>query len=153
MQIPANPPDSPRPALLGWRAVALVYDFFPAMALWFVVAIAFTAVHGDSVRGGWLGWFEFACLYGLTGLYATASWRRGGQTIGMKPWHLYVDAMQGGQAPLRRLWVRYLLGSVSLVCAGAGFWWALFDRDRLTWHDRASQTRLLRDTTRDGAKA
>jgi len=27
---------------------------------------------------------------------------------------------------------------------GAGFWWALVDRQRLTWHDRASGTRLLR---------
>jgi uncharacterized RDD family membrane protein YckC len=137
---------------LGWRVLALVYDFFPALALWFVVAVTFTALHGDSIRGGWLGLVEFACLYALTGLYATASWRRGGQTIGMKPWHLYVDAADCGRASLRHLWLRYLVGSVSLLCAGAGFWWALFDRDKLTWHDRISGTRLIRDPARDGAR-
>ena len=144
---------TPAPSLLPWRALALVYDFFPALALWFVVAVVFTALHGDSVRGGVLGLAEFVILYGLTGLYATASWRRGGQTIGMKPWHLYVDAASGGRATLKQLWLRYTVGSLSLLCAGAGFWWAFFDRDKLTWHDRLSHTRLVRDKTRDGALA
>ena len=29
--------------------------------------------------------------------------------------------------------------AVAAARAGAGFWWALFDRERLTWHDRASE--------------
>ena len=32
----------------------------------------------------------------------------------------------------------------TLLLAGAGFWWALFDRERLAWHDRASGTRMVR---------
>lgn len=141
-----------RPApLIAWRVVTLVYDFFPALALWFVIAVIFTAIHGDGVRGGWLGLLEFVCLYAVTGIYATASWRRGGQTIGMKPWHLYVDAIDGGRATLKQLWLRYVVGSLSLVCLGAGFWWAYFDRDSLTWHDRFSATRMHRDKTRDAA--
>ena len=31
---------------------------------------------------------------------------------------------------------------------GAGFWWAWFDRDRLTWHDRMSGTRMVREPKR-----
>ncbi|KAB7768043.1 RDD family protein, partial [Xanthomonas sp. LMG 12461] len=42
------------------------------------------------------------------------------------------------------LWRRYLVGTVSLLLGGLGFWWALFDRERLTWHDRASGTYLTR---------
>ncbi len=133
------------PALVGWRLLALTYDFFPVLALWFVTAGAFTLLHGDAVRGGWLGGVEFAALWAVSGLYATISWRRGGQTIGMRPWQMrVVDAGGAGNASSRKLWLRYAVGSASLLLAGAGFWWAWIDRDRLTWHDRASGTRMLR---------
>ena len=35
-------------------------------------------------------------------------------------------------------------GNLSLLAAGLGFWWAWFDRERLTWHDHASGTRVVR---------
>lgn len=133
------------PALVGWRLLALTYDFFPMLALWFLTAGAFTAVHGDAVRGGWLGGAEFVAMWVVAGLYATISWRRGGQTIGMRPWRMRVVAIRSGDdASLHCLWVRYAIGSVSLLLAGAGFWWGLIDRDHLTWHDRFSGTRMLR---------
>lgn len=133
------------PALVGWRLLALTYDFFPVLAMWFVTAGAFTLLHGDAVRGGWLGGVEFAALWAVSGLYATVSWRRGGQTIGMRPWQMgVVDVGDGGNASWRQLWLRYAAGSVSLLLAGAGFWWAWIDRDRLTWHDRVSGTRMRR---------
>ncbi len=141
-----QPTPSRTPALVGWRLLALTYDFFPVLALWFVTAGAFTAMHGDAVRGGWLGAVEFVALWAVAGLYATASWRRGGQTIGMRPWRMrVVDRREEGNASWRRLWLRYAIGSLSLLMAGAGFWWAWLDRDGLTWHDRMSGTRMLRD--------
>ena len=138
----------PRRALVGWRLLALAYDLFPAAALWFVVAAAFVAAHGDAVTGGALGQVEFVALWLVTGAYAVASWRRGGQTLGMRPWRLRVVARDGGAAPVRALAVRYAVGTVSLLCAGLGFWWAWVDRGRLAWHDRASGTRLVRDPAR-----
>ena len=132
------------PALVGWRLLALAYDAFPVLALWFVVAAGFTAAHGDAIRGGALGLLEFAALWLVSGLYATLSWRRGGRTIGMRPWRLRVVDPAGGAPGWRALWVRYAVGGVSLLLGGLGFWWAWVDRDRLTWHDRASRTRLLR---------
>ncbi|WP_103074320.1 RDD family protein [Solilutibacter silvestris] len=150
-----NAPDPlPRPrALLGWRLLCLTYDLFPALALWFLVIIVMLAINrGEAVQNGtWAGWLETLLMFAVTGVYATVSWRRGGQTIGMKPWRVYVDAVSGGPASLRALWLRYAVGCVSLGLAGIGFWWALFDRDRLTWHDRASGTRFVRDVQRDGA--
>lgn len=134
------------PALVGWRLLALTYDFFPVLALWFATAGLFTFAHGDAVRGGWLGVVEFAALWAVTGLYATASWRRGGQTIGMRPWRMRVVSDVGGATGWARLWLRYAVGSASLLLAGAGFWWAWIDRAGLTWHDRASGTRMLRET-------
>lgn len=146
-------PDRPR-ALIGWRLLALLYDAFPLLALWFVAAAVFTAVHGDAVRGGWLGGLEFAVFWLIAALYAVLSWRRGGQTIGMRAWRLRVTAVDGTRPTLRGLWLRFFVGLLSLAAAGLGFWWAWLDRDRLTWHDRASGTRLRRIVKpgrRDGA--
>ena len=44
---------------------------------------------------------------------------------------------------VRYLSARYALGTLSLLCGGLGFWWALLDREGLTWHDRLSNTRLV----------
>lgn len=131
-------------ALIGWRWLALVYDFFPALGLWFAVSTAFTLAHGDAIRGGALGLLEFVALLAVTAAYAMASWRRGGQTIGMRPWRLVVTAADGGRPSWRALALRFGVGAASLLLGGLGFWWAWFDRDRLTWHDRASGTRMHR---------
>ena len=117
-----------------------------AMALWFVVGAISLQLHGgEPVRADTLaGWLELVALWAVSGAYAIASWRRGGQTLGMRPWRLKVEARDGGVASWRALSIRYAVGTASLLLAGLGFWWAWIDRDRLTWHDRASGTRLVR---------
>ncbi len=146
---------SPAPPLVHWRLVALLYDFFPVLGIWFVVVVAAVTLNGgEAIQSNtWAGFLELAALIAATGLYATLSWRRGGQTIGMKPWRLYVVLPDGDIAPLKRLWLRYLVGMASFFCAGLGFWWAFFDKERLTWHDRASGTRMIRDFERDALLA
>ncbi len=38
---------------------------------------------------------------------------------------------------------RFIVAIISWLPAGLGFWWQLWDRDKLTWHDRVSGTRLV----------
>jgi uncharacterized RDD family membrane protein YckC len=138
--------------LLGWRLLALAYDLFPALALWMLAAAAFTFGFYEAGHAARENIAPFSPLqlalwllcWLLTGAYAVLSWHRGGQTLGMRPWRLRVVAVDGGDASWRALLGRYAIGTLSLLLAGAGFWWAWIDRDRLTWHDRASGTRLLR---------
>jgi uncharacterized RDD family membrane protein YckC len=143
-----QPPSSKASPLIGWRMLALTYDFFPAFGLWFLVAVGFVAAIRGAVLGGGLGLMEFAAMWSVTGLYAVLSWRRGGATIGMRPWRLRIIGADGGNAPVSALLRRYAVGTVSLLAVGAGFWWAWIDRDRLTWHDRASGTRMIREPKR-----
>lgn len=139
-------------ALVGRRLLALVYDALPVLALWMLVGAAFTlgyVLAGHPVRQNIrpfsaLQWIEWLCCWLVTGAYAVWSWRRGGQTLGMRPWRLRVQAAGGGPPGVRQAWIRYAVGTLSLLAGGLGFWWAWFDRDRLAWHDRASRTRLLR---------
>ena len=141
-------PAPPRPgALLGWRTMALLYDLFPALGLWFAVGVIAVLlnggepVYGDTVAG----WLELLALWLVTGAYATVSWRRGGQTLGMRAWRLRLVAADGGVPDWRALLVRYAVGTLSLLAVGAGFWWGWIDRERLTWHDRVSATRVVRE--------
>lgn len=137
----------PRPAaLVGSRMLALLYDLFPALGLWFAVgALAVQLNGGEPIYGDTVaGWLEMLALWLVTGAYATISWRRGGQTLGMRAWRLRLVAADGGVPAWRALLVRYAVGTLSLLAAGLGFWWAWIDRDRLSWHDRASGTRLTR---------
>ena len=151
----ANTHDARASPLVGWRLLSLLYDFFPMLGIWFIVVVAaLTLNRGDAIQSNTLaGALELIALLAATGVYATTSWRRGGQTIGMKPWRLYVTDVDGARAPLARLWLRYAAGIVSLLCAGLGFWWAWLDRDGLTLHDRISGTRMIRDVQRDGLEA
>ncbi|HEY0334169.1 MAG TPA: RDD family protein [Stenotrophomonas sp.] len=144
--------DDPPRRLLLWRWLAMFYDFWPVLALWMVVSTIFTvgyqlAGHADRQNiapFSALQWLLWACCWVVAGIYATTSWRRGGQTLGMRPWRLHLQTVEGGPLGYAALWRRYCVGTLSLLLGGAGFWWAWVDRDRLTWHDRASGTRLVR---------
>jgi uncharacterized RDD family membrane protein YckC len=45
--------------------------------------------------------------------------------------------------------LRFFLALLGLLLAGAGFWWALVDRDRQFLHDRLAGTRLVRVPRKD----
>ncbi|WP_457318237.1 RDD family protein [Stenotrophomonas sp. P5_B8] len=149
--VPSATADRPATLLL-WRLLALLYDLFPALALWMLVGTVFTVAYtlsGHAERENIpafsaLQWLLWLCCWIVTGLYATLSWRRGGQTLGMRPWRLQVTTPAGTPPTRRQLWLRYSVGTVSLLLGGLGLWWTLIDRQRLSWHDRASGTRVRR---------
>ncbi len=150
----ASPEPSPTPAraLIGWRLLALLYDLWPVVALWMLASLVFTVaftVSGHASRENIapfsaLQWLLWLVCWLITAAYAMLSWHRGGQTLGMRPWRLKVTTANGDAPDLRALAIRYAVGSLSLLLGGLGFWWAWLDRDRLTWHDRASATRMVR---------
>ncbi|SDQ38239.1 Uncharacterized membrane protein YckC, RDD family [Pseudoxanthomonas sp. CF385] len=143
--------EKPR-ALIVWRLLSLLYDVWPVLAMWFVVAVPFVLVDvaaSGNVRHNvepfsLLAWLEWGSCWLVTGLYAVLSWRRGGQTLGMRPWRLKVVAADGTAPTLGALWRRFALATLSTLAGGLGFWWGWVDRDRLTFHDRFSGTRMIR---------
>ena len=144
----------PRPgAHIGRRLLAMVYDLLPVLALWFLCSAVFTVGYtlaGHAPRENiqpfsLLQWLLWLCCWLVTGAYATLSWHRGGQTLGLRPWRLRVVMADGGRPPWGALWRRYAVATLSLAAGGLGFWWAGLDRSRLTWHDRAAGTRMVHE--------
>jgi uncharacterized RDD family membrane protein YckC len=150
---PATLPETPLPsaqlAHLGWRSLAMLYDVFPALALWFAACYAIEMTHATQSMAALkpdpvVGYIELLLLWLIPGVYAVISWRRGGQTIGMRPWRLKVLAMDGRPAALPALCLRYVVATLSVLALGIGMLWSLFDEQRRCWHDMATGTRFVR---------
>lgn len=143
----ANPPAraDAEPAALIWRLLAMVYDTLPVVALWFLFSFVVVALRGAPIPPWSLAfWLQNVALLALTGAYAVGSWARGGQTLGMRPWRLRVVDASGCPATVPALLARYAGSLLSWAALGLGFLWSLVDRERCTWHDRLSGTRLIR---------
>lgn len=134
---------SARPARLGWRLLALIYDALPMIPLTMLTSAAFVWLHGGRTveDSPGLGLLQLITTWTLIGLYFVLSWRRGGQTMGMRPWRLKVLAADGRPASSRALWLRYLVASLT---PGLCLLWSLIDSERRGLHDLASGTVFVR---------
>jgi len=155
------------PATLPRRLLALFYD------LWAVIAIVATVGYlCQRATGGQLiataGHVETVWWYQpLQGLvlsaYFIASWLRGGQTLGMRPWRLRLVRSDGGPVRFAQAAIRLLAGAAPLLLlelarvlgTAASLWavlvawtiwfaWALTNPRRRTLHDVIAGTELIR---------
>jgi uncharacterized RDD family membrane protein YckC len=70
-------------------------------------------------------------------------WRKG-HTLGMQAWKLQLETEDGKPITLIQSVIRLLGASISIACLGAGYWWIWIDKDKLSWHDRLSKSRIVR---------
>jgi uncharacterized RDD family membrane protein YckC len=140
------PANAAAPAALQWRVAAIVYDAFPLLGIWFACGVLGVLLAGGRApEPGTPGaWIQFVLLLGATYAYFLLSWRRGGQTLGMRAWRLRLLDAQGKPADLRALNLRFGLALLSWLPAGLGYLWSLLDAERRTWHDLGSGTVLVR---------
>jgi uncharacterized RDD family membrane protein YckC len=131
----------PAPFLI--RIAAMVYELLLVTAVVFVASFLIIPVVGDLQAPWQRHLFQFYILAVLFA-YFSAFWLRSGQTLAMKTWRIRLISRDGARLTLKQAALRFVLALVGLALAGAGFWWALFDRDRQFLHDRIAGTRLVR---------
>ena len=127
------------------RLGAMLYDtllvlglLFGASGVWLFLSRMISG--NDTVEPGTLV-YQLYLLLVLYGFFV-GFWFRHGRTLGMQAWRLHLESNDGRKPTLTQCSVRFAVSIVSLLAFGLGFLWQLVDRDRLTWHDRASGTRL-----------
>lgn len=135
-----------KPAHLGWRLAAAIYDLFPLFAL--LMAAAAAAMAATRGQLDYHVWWYRLLLLGVIGGYYLLSWRYGGQTIGMRAWRLRIVGRDGAPPGWGAALLRLVVAPVSLLVLGIGFLHCLFERERRSWHDLASGTRMLREPKR-----
>ena len=69
-------------------------------------------------------------------------WTNGGQTLGLRSWKIKLCRLDGGDVTWRLAALRFIAACLSWLCFGMGFFWCLFDKKHLCWHDYLSNTRL-----------
>ena len=123
------------------RLASALYEALVVVALAFVATFPFLAFFGDSTHG-WRRTLLQGWVFSIVGAYFVWFWTHGGQTLPMKTWHLRLMRRDGAAVGMARAIHRYLLAVLGLAALGAGFAWALVDRDRLFLHDRLAGTVL-----------
>jgi uncharacterized RDD family membrane protein YckC len=138
-------PDStggmPTNASLARRFGAIIYDLLLLIALLMLGTLPFVAERGgESVDAGERAYQ--LVLFGITYLFFVGFWSFRGRTLGMQSWGLQLERMDGGKACTSALTIRFVAAILSWLPAGLGYWWQIWDKQNLTWHDHLSQTKL-----------
>ncbi|NKJ20955.1 RDD family protein [Dyella sp. SG609] len=164
---PSIPNPSLMPATLPRRLLALFYDLWAVIAILAMVGYACQRATGGQliataghVETAW--WYQ--PLQGLVlSAYFIASWLRGGQTLGMRPWRLRLVRVDGGRVRFAQALIRLLAGAAPLLLlelarvssTSVALWavliawviyfaWALTNARRRALHDVIAGTEVVR---------
>jgi uncharacterized RDD family membrane protein YckC len=129
-------------ATLGRRAFALVYEALLLTALVFAGSLPFVILTRDLSRNIERPLFQLYLVL-LMGLYFSWQWRHGGQTLALKTWRMRIVTREDAPLTWTRALRRYAVALPGALLFGAGFLWALVDRERLFLHDRLAGTRIV----------
>jgi len=137
-------PDSsyqPKPASLFRRLAALLYDSLLLLAVLFIAtAILLPLTGGEAFSHNPL---LTSYLLFISFFFYSWFWMHGGQTLGMRSWKLQLLNINPGPITLWQALLRFMVAIPSILLLGLGYLWMLVDRDKLTWHDRYSETRIV----------
>ncbi|SMN10883.1 FIG023103: Predicted transmembrane protein [uncultured Candidatus Thioglobus sp.] len=124
------------------RLGAITYDIFLAFSLaFFIIGVILIAFFEKEAQNNAL----IFIIYLLTSYFYFAwSWVKGGQTLGMKAWKFHVQQANGEHISHQQALIRFVLSIVSFSALGLGFIYQLFDKQNLAFHDKFSNTQLMR---------
>lgn len=125
---------------LARRLAALAYDALALLAALLLLTLVWTAF-GVGLGHRWYVFYRLSAA-ALVAAYFFWCWTHGGQTLGMRAWRIKLVSTRGAPFGWPAAATRAVAACLSLAAAGAGFWWALFDRHGDTWHDKLSDSRL-----------
>jgi uncharacterized RDD family membrane protein YckC len=128
------------PAGLPRRLAAMVYDGLVILAVWMLLGFVAVALNGGEANESPL--FHSILLFATFTFFAYF-WMRAGMTLGMQAWRLRVQTVQGGPLSLPQCLVRFVAAGISLALVGLGYWWILFDGEKRSWSDIASDSRVV----------
>jgi len=124
------------------RLGAIAYDIFLAFSLaFFIVGVILIAFFDKQAQTNPL---MFSAILLVVYFYFTWSWVKGRQTLGMKTWKFQIEQNNGNNITHKQACARFVLAIISFAVVGLGFVYQLFNKDNLAWHDKYSNTRLIK---------
>lgn len=129
-----------QPAGLLRRFAAILYDSLLLFSVLFFATGLFLVV--TPIDSNTQPIFRIYILM-VSFLYFAWSWLRGGQTLGMMAWQIQLQPIDGKKMTVWLVVRRFVMAIFSWLVLGLGFFWAVWDKEGRTWHDWASETRLV----------
>lgn len=128
--------------LLFRQIGSIVYDSMILLSvLWLATIPWLFLTEGESIPKQWTAHYRIYLLMTLY-FYFVFSWTRGGQTVGMRPWKLYLVNENQQKPELMQASLRFMAGILSCLTLGLGFLMVLLPGNR-SLHDRLSGTHLV----------
>ena len=127
------------------RFMAIIYDLLLLLAILFIASLlAFVANRGVAIDSSHpYHTLYMAYLLMISFLYFAWFWVHGGQILGMKTWKIKLLSSTLGTISWKQALIRFCSAAVSWCCLGCGVIWSVFDKQHRTWHDIASNSRLI----------
>jgi uncharacterized RDD family membrane protein YckC len=127
---------------LARRFLALMYEALLLVAWLLAGSLPYVVLTHGADRAWARPLFQLY-LGALSAVYLVWQWRRGGQTLAMKTWRLRLVTRDGAALGWSQAVRRFLFALPGTAALGAGFLWALVDREGLFLHDRLAGTRIV----------
>lgn len=125
------------------RIAAMLYDALLVAALLFMATVPFIAIRGgDPVEAGDNLVYR-TVLAAVVFAFFVGFWSRSGRTLGMQSWGLQLETADGQIPSVATASLRFFAALLSWLPLGLGFLWQIWDPDKLTWHDKLSNTRVV----------
>ncbi|WP_067520936.1 RDD family protein [Endozoicomonas ascidiicola] len=142
------------PAPLWRRVASMLYDSFLILALFFLVGFINLfiqiQIYGNeqlrqmTAEGYNLGGpFFYSTLLVLTYGFYGFFWTRNGQTLGMLAWRIKVVSEHNQLISPGQSLLRFIVAIPSLLLGGIGLAWAILDKDKRSWQDMASRSKVI----------
>jgi uncharacterized RDD family membrane protein YckC len=131
----------------GRRFAALLYDGVLLAGLLVVftsgaVLLNHRRAIEPATAGAWVYLYRAGSIAVIAGYYLL-NWTRGGQTLGMRAWHLRAVSDTGMPLAWRAAALRFVFGVLAWAPAALGVLWLYIDPEHLALHDRLSKTRVV----------
>jgi len=111
------------------RFVAIFYDTLLLFSILFFAAGLVQPITNGKVSILYQLYLFLVCF-----LYFAMSWKRGGQTVGMKSWRIKLQSTTENAVTWQQVTIRFFMAIIS---------WFTVIGFILTWHDSVSKTQLV----------
>ncbi|MFM1593609.1 MAG: RDD family protein [Woeseiaceae bacterium] len=124
------------------RFMSIIYDSLLILSIMVIGTLPFIAIrYGEAVESN-SNYYQFT-LFIIIYFFLVGFWSISGRTLGMQSWGLRLETLDGYRPNIIQCSIRFFAAIVSWLPFGLGFWWQLFDKQNLTWHDRISKTKIF----------
>lgn len=124
------------------QLMAMVYDFLLLLsALLFAAIIPVALNGGEAITPGNVFFLLYLLLVSF--LFYAWFWTHGGQTLGMRAWKLKLESNTDQAVTWKQAAIRFIVGLVSWLCLGLGFWWQWLSKNKQSWYNQMAKTHLI----------